>query len=323
MRRIPLVLASLFALLLCGCAEERTAGNSIETENSLSARMLPLDSLLGTAATPRPRTLVAALRLGRTNFPFEHSTRDGHDLRLETPQGDPIPFHIAFWDSAAALARLEVRLDSAVQIAHRGIRLRWNSDQAKSLSDSASTWRGFSREQVLDWTSVLVDDFEDGNDTSSLPSRTPWRNGLTNNASLSLSVVEAGRGRTGKALKATYAANYPSYVLVGVPLGRMVVARSLDSLVFQVRGKGLFYVAFEHLEGSRGAKAWQRFYLDSGWTRKVVRTSELEFGNGVGDVYDWPRVKASLTDITFFAQDGSEFQIDDIRLHGLVAGDLR
>lgn len=317
-------LAPLLALLLTNCAEERSAGNSIETENSVAARLLPIDSLLGASPSPTPRSVVATLRLGRANFPFDRSTRDGRDLRLETPRGEPIPFHIAFWDSAAALARLEVRLDSAVQASDRSLRLRWNVDQAKTLSDSIATWRGFSREQILAWTSVLVDDFEDGDDTSSVPGRTVWRNALTTNAGLTLSVTDAGRGRPGKALKATYSANYPSYVLVGVPLGkRMVVARSLDSLVFHVRGKGLFYVAFEHLEGSNGAKAWQRFYLDSGWTRKVVRTSELEFGNGVGQVYDWPRVRDSLTDITFFAQDGSEFQIDDIRLHGLVADDLR
>lgn len=323
MRRLVPVLTPVLLFLLAGCAEERGAGNSIETENSVAARMLPVDSLLGIQGTPQPRTMIATLRLARENFHFEHSSRDGHDLRLESSQGDPLPFHIVFWDSAASLGRINVRLDSGILASNREIRMRWNTEQTKTLSDYASTWKGFTPNQILQWNSVLVDDFEDGNDTSSLPTRALWRNSLTTNASLTLNVAESGRNRPGKSLRATYSANYPSYVLVGVPFGsRPVVGRSLDSLVFYVRGKGLFYVAFEHLNGSLGPKAWLRFYLDSNWTRRSIRPSDLEIGNGNGMAFDWNRVKDSLTDLTFFAQDGSEFQLDDIRLHGISPGDL-
>lgn len=313
-----------FAALFAGCANDRSAGNSIETENSVAARMLPLDSLLGVRDSSMKAATVVTLRLNRWNFPFARSSGDGHDLRIETDAGAAIPFRIVFWDSTAELARLQVRLDSSILASQAGIRLRWGTDQAKSLSDSAATWKGFSSAQVLMLTSTLVDNFEDGDDTSSLPSHNPWRNGLTTNASLSLTIENAGHGRSGKAMRAVFSADSPSYVLVAVPLGYgHHVARSLDSIVFQVRGKGNFSVALEHLDGYLGPKAWKSFDLDTAWRRVSIRPSDFDSATGVGRNYGWDRVKDSITDLTFFGRDGSEFQIDNILLHGLVPDDVR
>lgn len=312
------------AFLGLGCAEERMAGNSIETENSVAARTMPVDSLLDSATTSSWKTFVVTLRLNRWNFPFARSTGDGRDLRLESSRGDTLPFRIVFWDSSAALGRLQVRLDSAILASRSGIVLRWGDRSGRSLSDSAATWKGLTSTQAMLLTSTLVDDFEDGDDTTSLPWRDTWRSGLSTNATLSVSVEASGHGRSGKALRARFTAPSPSYVLVGVPFGSgHHVFRSLDSIVFQVRGSGTFGVALEHLDGWIGPKTWKNFALDSTWRRVSIRPSDFEPPDSVGHNYGWDRVKDSVTDITFFGRDGSEFQIDNLLLHGIVPGDLK
>lgn len=323
MRRGPLLAIPAASLLALGCADERAAGNSIETENSVAARTMRIDSLIDPATASSWKTYVATLRLNRGNFPFARSTADGRDLRLESTRGDTLPFRIVFWDSSAEVGRLQVRLDSGILASRAGIVLRWGAGRDRTRSDSAATWRGFTAAQTAHLTTTLLDDFEDGDDTSSLSGGNTWRSGLSTNASLSVSVESSGHGRSGKALRARFTAPDPSYVLVGVPFGSgHHVFRSLDSIVFQVRGTGTFAVALEHLDGWIGPKTWKHFALDTAWRRVSIRPTDFEAPDSVGHNYGWDRVKDSVTDITFFGRDGSEFQIDNILLHGIVPGDL-
>lgn len=323
MRTATFLAALGLAVLLPGCAQERSAGNSIETENSLAARDIPYDSIFDAPPPSSWKAMIFTLRLNRWNFPFAQSTADGRDLRVRTADGKPLSFQIVFWDSAAALARVKVRLDSADLANHSTVRLAWGDRTSSPLTDSASTWSGFSPSQILLLTSAPVDDFEDGDDTSSLPGRNVWRNGLSTDANLTVTIGDAGHGRAGKALKAVFSAPSPSYVVVAVPLGGPHVARSLDSVVFWTRGKGTLSLALEHLSGYVGPKAWVHLSLDTAWTRVRIRPSDFLPAEGSGWNQGWNRVRDSLTDLTFIGSDGSEFQIDDIRFHGLNPGDLK
>lgn len=314
-------------VLLAGCADDRSAGNSIETENSVAARVLRLDSIVGATSTKTGNSAaVVTLRLNSLNFPFARSSADGRDLRIETSSGEAIPFRIVFWDSAANVARVQVRLDSGVLASLQGIRLRWGVHQTKPLSDSAATWSGFTASQMSMLTTTLVDDFEDGDDITSLPWKYPWRSSLSaRNASLSWSIEGAGHGRSGNALRARFTADsVNSWVLVGVPFGPgHHVFRSLDSIVLQARGKGVLTVALEHLDGALGPKTWKSIILDTAWKRIRLRPSDFDSADGVGQNLGWERVRDSVTDITFFGWSGSEFQIDNILLHGIVPDDLK
>lgn len=320
------VLGMCFAFL-AGCADDRSAGNSIETENSVAARVLRIDSIIGGTSTKTGNSaVVITLRLNSLNFSFSRSSTDGRDLRIETSGGDAIPFRIVFWDSVANVARVQVRLDSALLASGQGIRLCWGTQQPKPLSDSVATWSGFTASQMAMLTTTLVDDFEDGDDITALPWKYPWRSSLSaKNASLSWSIEDAAHGRSGKALRARFTADsVNSWVLVGVPFGASHhVFRSLDSIVFQARGKGVLTVALEHLDGALGPKTWKSIILDTAWKRIRIRPSDFDSADGVGQNLGWERVRDSVTDISFFGWTGSEFQVDNILLHGIVPDDLK
>jgi hypothetical protein len=93
--------------------------------------------------------------------------------------------------------------------------------------------------------------------------------------------------------------------------------------VFWARGTGTLSVAFEHLTGLVGPKAWAQIPLDTGWKRVRIRPTDLDSADGIGYNFGWSYVRDSVTDLTFILQDGSDFWLDDVRLHGIDRDDLR
>ena len=137
-RNIP-ILAATVAAFLPGC-DDRSAGNSLETENAVAARVISVDSILPSWNRPFDQATIAVLRLDRTNFPFDSALGDGRDVVAESSEKRRIPFRIVNWDSARALARVEVRIEGALLAKGASFLLRWDGDSGPR-TDSQAVWR--------------------------------------------------------------------------------------------------------------------------------------------------------------------------------------
>lgn len=315
------------ALALAACGVDRGAGNSLETENSVATKILPVDSVLPAWNRPQERATVATLRLDRFNFPFEESRADGRDLAIETVSGMPIPFRLAAWDSSRASGRLQVRLDGATLAPGARIRLRWGLEPALR-TDSAAVWTAISDSQRLALTSALVGDFENGSTRTGLQIGTSWYGVATESTTVATPEVGPDTvGWAGQVLQTTFRADTTRYryVVVGIDLKGPRSLRNMDSLVLRVRGTGKVAVAFDHLvRGGTGRKAWIHFPLRQTWKRLRIRPSDLLPPNpALADNVGWDGVKDSVTHLTFLLGGGPDFQVDDIRFHGLDRDDFR
>jgi hypothetical protein len=313
------------ALVLCACDSDRVAGGSVETEN-VSARVLPVDSILPEWNRPESGATVATLRFDSANFDFSKSSSDGSDLRMERLDGTLLPFEVVFWDPSVRMGRLRVRLDGALLSTRKSIRFRWGLSNAASLSDPTSTWAGLdSLRSVL--TSVSVADFENGSDTTLLPTHPLW-NAYNADSSYvdSFGFPADNPGRPGKAMHMRCRAPGTHFVVVNTELvkgGAVRSLRALDSMVLWVKGTGTLSVSFDHLTYGFGPKAWMHFTLGPTWTRLRVRPQDLDPADYVGYNLGWNAVRDSITHLTFIVSGGTELWMDDVRLHGVDRDDLR
>lgn len=313
------------SVVLAGCGLDRTAGNTVETENTVGARLLSVDSLVPEWNHPEPGGTVATLRLDATNFDFSRTTATGEDLRLERTDGTSLAFEIRVWDPPARIGRIRLRLDDSLLSGGMSVVLRWGEPR-RFLSDPASTWSGLSEALRLELGSVLVDDFEDTNVVNRLPDASSWYSAATESCTVSKIVADsAGRGRTGRAGAVTYATpTAAGYVLFATRLGPGPRSlRTLDSLVFWMRGSGTVGIAFDHLTNGTGPKAWKHMKIDSAWTRVRIRPEDLDPPGTVGGNVGWIGVRDSVTNLTFILTNGASFALDDVRLYGVDRDDLR
>lgn len=322
----PLLL-SAGVLALGSCSADRSAGNSVETENTVGARMMSVDSLLGSWNQPAGQPTVATIRLDASNFDFSRSTAAGNDLRLADSAGRPVPFHIAVWDSALKQGRIQAHIDSVLRRKGAKLVLSWGERLRPALSDSVATWSGISDSVQQLVTSVLVDDFEGGNLNTRLPGPgLGWYTAASDTvAKVSKdSLKPAGMGRSGKAMMMAYTAIAPRYSLTGTAVAVQAVSlRSMDSLVLWVRGSGNLSIAFDHLTNGTGPKAWISQEIDSNWTRLRIRPQDLN-PPVAGSSYNvgWVGVRDSVTHLTFLINGGSQLWLDDIRMYGVNRGDF-
>lgn len=308
------------------CTEERLAGNSSETENTAASREISVDSLYR-GWTPYPfYPTVATLRLDSTNCDFVGTDSSGRNVTVERLDGRQIPFEHVFWDRASALGRLRVRLDADLLQHGSRFRLRWGSEVV-GKPDPAAVWDSIPASYKLFLTSYLVDDFESGKLLSLLPDTATWHSGAGDGATATTArLAPAARGRDGNALTFTYSADaitgkYSYITLVLNP--KPISLRSLDSIVLWARGSGRLSVALDRPEGTRGPKAWARMNLDTAWRRIRVAPGDFLPPDNVGGNVGWLRIRDSITHLTFLVEGGSQLWIDDVRLHGIDADDLR
>jgi hypothetical protein len=315
------------ALLLWNCSDNQLAGNSTETENNATARVIRVDSILAPSNEPQKVPTVATLRLDASNFDFSRSDSEGRDLSIQGTDGVAIPFQIVFWDRIAELGRLKVRIDTGLLRPGSRFVLHWNQTPAVR-SDSAAVWAAIPDSQVLAINSVLVDDFEHGVLQNLLPDSAVWRTGKSTSATISsFGLVTAPAGRSGQVLHLSYTADTTSgqYVLTGTQLAISPRCfRSMDSLVFWVKGTGLFSPALEHISDTSSVKAWRRRVLDTGWQRMSIRPQDFDSAlKNISSVVGWSGVRDSVTSLTFLIGGGSDLWIDDIRIYGIGPDDLR
>jgi len=322
--------ATLAGLVLGGtlmsCMEDRHAGNTTQTENTVAARTFRVDSLLPCWNRPFFQATVATLKLDSTNFDFQETDTAGRDLSVQNVAGEAVPFEVDGWDKPARMGRLYVRIDTGILRHGSDFVLRWKQP-LESRSNADSVWKSITDSQKLALRSVLVADFENGNDTTSLPTHPLWETYITDTAVASpIKYVSNGTGRPGKVLYLDSATMNRGKVVFKTPLvkGRLPRSiRSMDSLVFWVKGtKGFsMFVAFDHYSLF---KAWRLDTLDSVWTRVRYRPSDLvPASNTNGGNRGWEAVRDSVTDLTFILNGGNKLYLDDIRIYGLDRDDLK
>lgn len=311
---------------LDGCSTDRSSGNSMETENSITARSLLVDSLLATNLINIMDTghTVATLRLDGSNFDFSQVDSLGRGLEFRRENGASIPFEIHFWDGHAQLGRIRVRIERDLRFAKSRIIFLSGLGTKAPVSDSSETWKGISASRQMRLTSVLVDNFEDSNTSTLLPFVSAWRAGTVIGYTYTNPVnVAADHGRAGQAMHFTYTAPLPHYGVVATPINGPRSLRGLDSVVFWARGNGKVWLAFEHLTGNSGPKAWTSRPLDTSWTRYCIVPQKLDPPDSTGSNVGWMAVRDSVTDLSFITQGGSEIYLDDVRMHGITPVDLR
>lgn len=315
-RLLPILAFAFFG----GCGQDRIAGGSSETENML-ARAIPVDSLVPNWHRPVNGVTVATIRLDSSNFDFRRSSANSLDVSMERADGRLLPFEIVQWDSAAARARLHVRVDSSLLVGRQRIVMRWGLMRA-NRADPVAVWKAVPDSQRTAINSFLVDDFERGAVSSLLPSGNSWYVVDNDSGRVSVpSLVPASLGRTGTAAHFTYV---KTFSLMGVDLGGHRSLRSLDSLVFWVRGTGVVLPAFDNLDPGSGGKAWTRIVLDStAWTRVRIRPQDLDTADNVAGNVGWLSVRDRVGYLTFLVAGGHDLYLDDIRLYGIDRDDLK
>jgi hypothetical protein len=311
---------------LMSCMDDRHAGSTTQTENTAAARTFRVDSILPCWNRPFFQPTVATLKLDSANFDFQETDSAGRDLAVQNVAGESVPFEVDGWDKTARMGRLYVRIDTGILRHGSNFVLRWKQP-LESRSNADSVWKSISDSQKLNLRSVLVDDFENGNDTAALPTHPVWETYISDTARpSSIKYVAAGGNRFGKALMMDSATMTRGKLVFKVPLikGRQPRSiRSMDSLVFWIRGtKGAStFVAFDHYSLF---KAWKLDTLDSVWTRVRYRPSDLvPASDSNGGNRGWIAVRDSVTDLTFIVNGGNKLYLDDIRIYGLDRDDLK
>jgi len=329
--------AALLPLAATGCLNERLAGTSTETENALAARSFSVDSVLPANDLPPDVPVVATLRLDASKFDFATTRADGQDLSVAGPDDKRIPFEVVYWDPAHSRGRLRVRIDTALRKPGSRFEVRSGLPPAARAS-SEEVWARIPSEQKLSWTSVMVDDFEGGSLLHNrLPNASFWyQGGFAPVSGLAQNIA----GRSGSSLHqgCTIGQCDTSRTLLGATLlaNSPRGFRSLDSIELWARGSGRIWIALECLDSiqmgrmQRGRldsietrRTWTSRTLDTSWHRLSIRPGDFDAPDGQNGNVGWTALRDSVNYFTFLLEKGTDVWIDDIRLHGILAEDLK
>lgn len=316
-------------------------GADQETYSTWRTSVLRTGLLSGVAkaSTTALGPVTALVRLDTSNFDFRSAAGDGRDLRFALPDGRHLAWFPRFYDSAAGLAQIDVRLPGmrpgdTVPV----IQILSGRDHVPSRADSSTVWSGIVDSLVAAATSFVVDDFDPVSNRAALPPDIPigtWYMGLVGKDTLiqpaggsghgATAIEPADSGRSGNAFHLKFAVGDTtgsSYVVLGTNIAaRSRTFRALDSLVFWVRGTGRFSFAMEDsIPVSR--KATVDFATTPSWKRYRVRPADFLPAGGNGNT-GWIGTRDSIRRISFIVMSGGDFWVADIRVYGLGVDEMR
>lgn len=324
---IALALAPLAAL--CGCADGRTASTTSETENVVTARELLVDSILPSWITRDSDPGVAILRLDGTHLPISSTDSVARDLAFAGIDGNPMPFEVVSWDRELGRGRVRLRIDDPARMQGHRVQMLWKQPLAQR-GDAAAVWWGIAPERRTLLASLVLDDFEDGDLASALPSGASWFvDAPRDSTSVEPPRIDAdSTSGTGLAMTVDFVADRSKfrYVVAGLGLSsfRPFSFRGLDSLTLDVCGPTRLTVQLEHLGGGDTRKAWVHHDLDSGWRHlRILPGDFLPADTAFPSVVGWKEVRDSIDALTFLLSGGNRVRFDNIRLHGVNRDDLR
>ena len=323
------LIALLVAAFLVACGSDRVAGgNGTSTDNVVTARRLRIDSILALLPPGDSAPYPMLVQIDSNTIAFDSAHPDGRDLRIYR-DSTPLAFQLREWSSIDRRASVWVRIGSNDRgDTNKRITLRIGRDSTVSRSNAAATWQGVTDSVRQKTSSVLLSRF----DTDSLLVGTPckcnwWYVGKSTYAYVNpkSGLDSAGRGRPGKAFHLSYSnASAPNWALMGTRLGFGTHRfAGLDSITFWARGNGILKVSVEDYRDPYNiSKAWQTISNLSynTWTRYKVRPAEFD----PPDTYNlgWFWVNNRINTFTVFGQEGSDFWITDIRIHGISPAEV-
>lgn len=299
------------------------------------SKTILLDSLVSDWMQPLVFPTVVTLNIDANNFDFSEAMTDGRDIRVLDDNGKSLEIDRVLWDVSQKKATLRIRLEEISVDSLSTLTLLWGRPGALDL-EPQDLWAGISDSLKFELYSVLVDDFEDQNIETAYPSPIPLATwylvppevGLvvdsTLVADLTKAIQPAAEGRSGSAVHISYTQTIvPKYLLLGTKLGSGPRSlETLDSIVYWVRGSGGYTIAFDKLT-EPGGKAWLHDSLTTSWVRKCVRPQDFMPADSLAGNVGWENVADSLTNLTFFAGEGNDFWIDDIRMFGVNRDHLK
>lgn len=327
MRRLA---ALSFLWLLCSCGPDRVAGGSgTSTDNVVTARILSVDSIASVLPDGDTGAYPLFVAIESNTLSFDSAHPDGRDLRVTDSDNNPLPFDLREWNAVTRHGRMWVRLPRFQRGSNQKIALRVGRDSTVPRTDSTATWNGIPDSVRRKVSSILLSDFEVDSTLLNLPCRC---NNWYTSASASTMVdpaktgiENAGRGRLGRAFHLAYFGGVmPNWALVGTQLGAKPFHRfsGLDSITFWARGSGYLRIAVENrYDPYNLTKAWQIYGVGTEWTRYSVKPSDFMAMELYS--YGWEIVKDQVNTLTFFAQNGADLWIDDIRLYGISPAEIR
>lgn len=294
---------------------------------------IPSDSLVSEWMRPLADFSVVTLKLDSSNFDFKETMDDGRDLRIFDDNG-PLVFQRVLWSPELKRAVIRIRMQTSKQDSSTQIELRWGHAGAIDPGFDG-LWSGISDSLYTELYTLLIDDFEHHSAQTGLPPPIPgtfWyiipsdTSVVVDSALLAdftNTLQPAGDGRSGTAAHIVYTATSTMWFVLGAKLGPEPRSlETLDSVEFWVRGDGLYSFAFDNFSGT-GGKAIFNDTLYSEWTRKCIRPSDFLPADNIGGNVGWDSVADSITNVTFFSGNGTEFWVDDIRLYGVNRDDLK
>ncbi|WP_297698164.1 carboxypeptidase-like regulatory domain-containing protein [uncultured Fibrobacter sp.] len=113
-----------------------------------------------------------------------------------------------------------------------------------------------------------------------------------------------------------------AWVLVGTSFEHYMNFAVIDSVVFYAKGNGSLKLAIENwvtpTVNIKASTAWLK--LSSKWQRIVVNPADLCVGsaNEESCVTSWNSMMGGVKQFHLFAQDGTDFYIDDVTLYGAL-----
>lgn len=327
MNRHDLLPSSMLILLaaLAGCADDRSTSTTSETENVVTARELLVDSILPAWVPRDSLPSVATLRLDSTHLPFAMTDSVGRDVAFLDRDGAPVPFDIVFWDKPGRSGRVHLRIHDPRSSRFSRIRMLWKRPLA-DRSDQVATWSGISPDRRRLVNTLLVDDFEDGNLVSGIPSATSWFTGAPQE-STSIQPPVVLTEPSGNVLSATFVADAAKYryVVLKLDLGAAPLAfRGLDSLTLDARGLTVLSLQLEHTFAGGTRKAWVHVRLDSSWKSVTIKPGDfLPADSTRPAVVGWEAARDSINTLSFLMSGGTQVWMDNIRFHGLNQDDFR
>jgi hypothetical protein len=296
---------------------------SIQVSTLVSDWMKPLQQ----EAAP----YVISLRLQQDSI-FTQARADGADLRITDAQGNTIQHELAHWDNKEQVGIIRLLLQNIQDTSATWI-LRWGRE--KVYIPNASIWDNVSDSLFLELNSVLLDDFETVdflNKFKEPANRGFWYLVQSPTAQVNTpedwvftdAFVPADSGRDGTAITISYNAPAPAWILFGSVIADTPKSlASLDSVVYWIRGDGEHRFAFDHLiDSTHGTKAWAKYDLTPEWTKITVTPNDFLPPDNGSDNIGWEAIQYTITNISFFGNDGTQFWLDDIRLYGINWDDL-
>lgn len=251
----------------------------------------------------RPGAVLGSIVLP-PNYSHARVSIVGLDYYVETDSLGAFTFESLPADTFSIVAILEAKSGDFTQMASSSVVVV--SDDSTEINIGVNG----KMDSVTVVDSLFYENFED--------STKGWYTSVANYATADLSAV-LEEDRDELVAYFTYTNDSANgWALMGHSFDGVQDLSNLDSVSFMARGDGRVSLAFDHWDDVDSAftdKAWIHIEISSSWTRYVVKPSNFLKADSIGGNTGWDSVKKTVTNITFFGNNGKEFWLDDVVLY--------